>query len=219
MNTFNSTSNDVNRFQPLIDAFQTEGMVVLGPQDLPLTAEQRDRLINVTQAIDYVKVVGGDTGDKHSVWVGRFINDVDHPTWLHPLTSTLLDIVMAEPLKQLYCQMLRTERLCVRRCQANRLEEGDFIVYHVDKDTPPDYLATAIFQLSDQYTGGEFILEHPQLGQKIIELPFFSVLINRGDIPHWVTPVTSGQRHTVACFLSTNFGQTQKPRVDIQISQ
>ena len=201
-----------------VDGFQQQGMVVIPPDQL-LSDEQRRRLDNIVQQMDYVKVVGGDTGDKHSVWVGRFVNDVDKPQWLHSLTGEVLDILFSGPLKSLYCQLLSVEDLCVRRCQANRLEVGDFIGYHIDQDTTPDYEGTAIFQLSDGFEGGEFVLEHPEYGEQVVDLPRYSMLFNRGDIPHWVKPVRRGKRLSVACFLSTNFGQTQQARCDIKISQ
>jgi predicted 2-oxoglutarate/Fe(II)-dependent dioxygenase YbiX len=166
--------------------------------------------------MDYVKVVGGDTGDSHSVWVGRFVNDVEKPTLLHALASGLLDIVMNKEMHAFFGRLVGDYPLCVRRCQANRLFLKDFIGYHIDQDTTPDYLATAVFQFSDVFEGGEFVLYHPQSGELVIELPKYSVLVMRGDIPHEVMPVRNGVRQTLACFFSTNFGATRKPRSEIK---
>ncbi|WP_455201016.1 2OG-Fe(II) oxygenase, partial [Kaarinaea lacus] len=66
--------------------------------------------------------------------------------------------------------------------------------------------------------GGEFLLYHPEDGEKRVNLPKYSVLLNRGDIPHQVMPVQSGVRLTLACFFSTNFGATRKTRSEIKIA-
>ncbi|WP_455365351.1 2OG-Fe(II) oxygenase [Kaarinaea lacus] len=198
--------------------FRQQGYVVLQRDEIPLQPAQWNRLQSLLGQMDYAKVVGGDTGDAHSVWVGRFVNDVEKPVSLHTLTDSVLDIVMGDAMHAFFGQLVGNYPLCVRRCQANRLFGNDFIGYHVDRDTTPDYDATAVFQFSDAYEGGEFVLYHPEQGKQIITLPKYSVLLNRGDIPHEVLPVTGGVRLTLACFFSTNFGTTRKSRSDIKIA-
>jgi predicted 2-oxoglutarate/Fe(II)-dependent dioxygenase YbiX len=202
----------------LIEQFQEQGYVVLQRDEIPLSAPQWDQLQALLNRMDYAKVVGGDTGDAHSVWVGRFVNDVEKPQSLHALTDSVLNIVMNDAMHTFFSQFVGSYPLCVRRCQANRLLSEDFIGYHIDRDTTPDYYATAVFQLSEGYSGGEFVLYHPEQGEKIVPLPKYSVLLNRGDIPHEVMPVKSGVRLTLACFFSTNFGVTRKPRSAIKIA-
>jgi len=204
--------------QQLAALFRQQGYVVLQRDEIPLQPAQWDQLQSLLERMDYAKVVGGDSGDAHSVWVGRFINDVEKPELLHDLTAAVLDIVMSSALHTFFGQLIGSYPLCVRRCQANRLLTNDFIGYHVDRDTTPDYDATAVFQFSDVYEGGEFVLYHPELGRQIVSLPKYSVLLNRGDIPHEVMPVTGGVRLTLACFFSTNFGATRKPRSAIKIA-
>lgn len=199
--------------------FQKHGAVVIAPEEIPMSQAQWARLAAILADMDYEKVVGGDTGDAHSVWVGRFVNDVHEPEPLHRLTDEVLDILMNSEMHTFFAGITGDSPLCVRRCQANRLNEGDFIGYHVDQDTTPDYMATAIFQFSAPYQGGEFVVHHPETGDATVDFPRFSVLMNRGDIPHQVKPVESGERLTLACFFSTNFGPTQKPRSEIQVEQ
>jgi hypothetical protein len=199
--------------------FQRYGALVIAPEELPMSAAQWERLESILNNMDYEKVVGGDTGDAHSVWVGRFVNDVKKPESLHHMTADVLDVLMSDAMHAFFAGVTGESPLCVRRCQANRLLEGDFIGYHIDQDTTPDYNSTAIFQFSGQIEGGEFVVHHPQQGDNTINFPKFSVLINRGDIPHQVTPVTSGVRLTLACFFSTNFGPTQIPRSQIKVEE
>lgn len=165
------------------------------------------------QQLDFEKVVGGDTGDAHSVWVGRFINDENLPRQYSDSTPDLLDILMSPAMQAWYaeCTGMQTP-LCLRRCQANKMRSGDFIGYHIDRDTTPDYDATFIFHLSQDYQGGEFVVHHPQQGELHFRTQTHQVMLNRGDIPHEVLPVASGERLSLACFLSTNFGPSTKPR-------
>lgn len=201
----------------LAHEFQQDGAVLVSPDELPMSSTDWQHLESILSSIDYEKVVGGDTGDAHSVWVGRFVNDVEKPVALHPKTEEVLEILTNDTMHAFFAKIIGARRLCVRRCQANRLQEGDFIGYHVDQDTTPDYKATAIFQLSGDYQGGEFVVHHPGSGDRVVNFPRYSVLMNRGDIPHQVKSVKQGMRSTLACFFSTNFGPTQKPRSEIQV--
>ena len=202
----------------LAGQFQQHGAIVVQREEIPLLPEQWRTLELLLKKMDYAKVVGGDTGDAHSVWVGRYINDVEKPESLHTLSAQVLQIVMSSRMHRFFSDIAGAYPLCVRRCQANRLLQGDFIGYHIDQDTTPDYKATAVIQFSDSYQGGEFILHHPETGDEVMDLPKYSMLINRGEIPHQVKPVQQGERLTLACFFSTNFGPTRKPRSEIKIA-
>lgn len=208
----------LRNIKQLAEEFQQYGAIVVQREEIPLLPEQWQTLEMLLKRMDYAKVVGGDTGDAHSVWVGRFVNDINKPESLHALTSQVLQIVMSGSMHRFFSEIAGAYPLCVRRCQANRLLHGDFIGYHIDQDTTPDYKATAVIQFSDSYQGGEFVLHHPEWGEKVMEMPKYSMLINRGEIPHQVKPVQQGERLTLACFFSTNFGLTQKPRSEIQIA-
>ena len=94
---------------------------------MPLVDSDWDMLESLLAQMDYAKVVGGDTGDAHSVWVGRFVNDVEKPESLHSLSEPLLEIVMKEKMHTFFGQLIGAYPLCIRRCQANRLFNGDFI--------------------------------------------------------------------------------------------
>ena len=203
--------------EQLADDFKRHGAVVLQRDEIPLSQEQWHVLELLIRDIEYVKIVGGDTGDAHSVWVGRFVNDVDKPQLLHTASERILQLLLGDVMHRFFAGLIGAQPLCIRRCQANRLFEDDFIGYHIDQDTTPDYMATAVFQFSDGFEGGEFVLHHPEQGDVTLTLPKYSVLLNRGDIPHQVLPVKHGMRQSLACFFSTNFGSTNKPRSEFKI--
>ena len=214
---YSSKTSTVRNIDQLAETFRQDGAVLILPDELPMNPGDWQQLESILGAMDYEKVVGGDTGDAHSVWVGRFVNDVNTPVHLHAKTKVVLDILVNDRMHDFFAKIIGASPLCVRRCQANRLLKGDFIGYHIDQDTTPDYRATAIFQLSDEYQGGDFIVHHPDKGDFPMAFPRFSVLLNSGDIPHEVTSVQQGVRSTLACFFSTNFGPTQKPRTEIKV--
>jgi 2OG-Fe(II) oxygenase superfamily len=200
--------------------YENQGCTLIPEELVPLTGAQWQSLMRLCQAVNYEKVVGGDTGDAHSVWVGRFINDVNLPRQYSDCTPAMLEILMSPAMQRWYsdCTGL-SEPLCLRRCQANKMQPGDFIGYHIDRDTTPDYDATFIFHLSQDYQGGNFVAHHPQLGSISYTTHNHQVMLNRSDIPHEVLPVTQGTRLSLACFLSRNFGPSQKPRLQIQTEQ
>ena len=202
--------------QPL-DRFFQHGSALVAAADIPLDADAWQTLRALVEKVNYEKVVGGDTGDQHSVWVGRFINDVEQPQALSEHTQALLDIIMSDSMQNWYQQFMDcAEPLCLRRCQANKMLPGDFIGYHIDQDTTPDYDVTFIYQLDDQYQGGQFVVHHPAHGSESFHGPCNSIMVNRGDLPHEVKPVLSGCRRTLACFLSRNFGATRTRRQNIK---
>jgi len=108
--------------------------------------------------------------------------------------------------------------LCLRRCQANLLLPGDYIGLHKDQDSNPDYIATVVFHFGEDYQGGDFVTHHAQRGTRSYRPAGRCVLVNNCEIPHEVTPVTQGRRHTLACFLSTEFGASPHPREAFRLS-
>lgn len=201
----------------ILNQYQDQGGSLIAESDVPLNSQQWDEIEAICHRVDYEKVIGGDTGDAHSVWVGRFVNDVQLPKAYSEHTPDLMRIIMSPAMQQWYsdCTGLK-QPLCMRRCQVNKMQAGDFIGYHVDRDTTPDYDATFIFHLSQGYQGGEFVVHHPQLGQLRYVTRSRQVMLNSGDIGHEVLPVQTGTRITLACFLSTHFGPSQKPRQAIK---
>jgi len=201
----------------IFSTYHEQGCILIPPQQVPLSDQQWQTILRLCQNVKYEKVIGGDTGDAHSVWVGRFINDVNLPEHYSDNTPALLDILMSPEMQRWYSQCTGLEQpLCLRRCQVNKMNAGDFIGYHIDRDTTPDYDATFIFHLSQDYLGGEFVVHHPQQGKLSFRTREHQVMLNRGDIPHEVLPIASGTRLSLACFLSHNFGPSKKPRQQIK---
>ena len=87
-------------------------------------------------------------------------------------------------------------------------DEGDYIGEHKDQDSSPDYPATIVFHFSEDYSGGSFVTDEKQSYKPAAS----TALVNNCSVPHLVTEVESGERLTLACFLSPSFSANKKMR-------
>lgn len=178
------------------------------PEDIPLSQQEWRQLEELLAKSEYEHIVGGDADESHSVWVSRYFNDIENPESLNTFSKEIESLVMSAKMRAFYQQFTGTDKLCLRRCQANRLYVGDYIGEHKDQDSSPDYLATIVFHFSEDYTGGYFQTSDQQRYKPKVHM----ALVNSCSVPHQVTKVASGVRLTLACFLSTSFGPSKKPR-------
>ena len=194
-----------------------EATMVFEQQDVPLSVQEWQQLAELLAKSEYQHIVGGDANESHSVWVSRYHNDVESPEALNALSGDIEAIVMSSKMRDFYQRFTGTNELCLRRCQANRLHKGDYIGMHKDQDSSPDYLATIVFHFSDEYTGGYFQTGDMGGEQHSYKPQSHMALVNSCSIPHQVTEVESGERLTLACFLSTSFADNKKSRYAFQI--
>ena len=175
--------------------------------EVPLTEHEWRQLSDILGRSDYEHIIGGDAHESHSVWVSRYFNDVVSPKALSEQSEEVAAIVMSPKMRHFYKRFTGTDQLCLRRCQANRLLEGDYIGEHKDQDSSPDYFATVVFHFSPDYSGGYFQTGSDEHGgkSKRYKPKANAVLVNNCSVPHQVTPVEKGERLTLACFLSTSF--------------
>ena len=201
----------------LASQFVDQGTLLFNATEFPLTTQEWQEIETVLEDAEYEHIVGGDAGEGHSVWVCRFYNDVEKPVPLHPQSQKISDIVMSSKMKAFYKQIIGSDELCLRRCQANLLHEGDYIGVHVDQDSNPDYFATVVLHFDTEYRGGEFITRDQQRGDHSYSPNKRAALVNDCSIPHEVSMVESGSRKTLACFLSKNFSDSNNHRKDFRI--
>lgn len=192
--------------------FERQGTLQFDRQQVPLSDLEWQRLESLLHEVSYRHIVGGDAGEGHSVHVCRFYNDIEKPMALHQHAAEISDIVMNPRMRAFYSRFTGTDRLCLRRCQANLLCKGDFIGVHKDQDSNPDYLATVVFHFDQHYQGGDFVTHDSRQGSLRYKPAARTALVNNCSIPHEVRPVESGERRTLACFLSTEFGQSRHLR-------
>ncbi|PCI08673.1 MAG: hypothetical protein COB77_01865 [Gammaproteobacteria bacterium] len=175
---------------------------------IPLTRQNWQELLRLLVKSTYQHIITGDANENHSVWVSRYINDVASPLALNEFSKEIEAIVMSASMRAFYKQFIGTDKICLRRCQANRMCEGDYIGEHKDQDSSPDYIATIVFHFSNDYTGGYFLTSNTDVGyseEKRYKPGARMALVNNCSIAHQVTKVERGERLTLACFLSTSF--------------
>ncbi len=184
-------------------------------KEIPLSKQEWQQLADLLARSEYEHIIGGDASESHSVWVSRYFNDIESPEALNDLSRHVEAIVMSQKMRRFYQCFTGTDRLCLRRCQANRLQKDDYIGEHKDQDSSPDYLATIVFHFSDDYSGGRFQTSERQSYKPQAHM----ALVNNCSVPHQVTKVESGERLTLACFLSTSFAANKKPRSAFAIKE
>lgn len=194
------------------------GVLQFDATDVPLSNTQWMELETISQQVDYEHIIGGDAGEGHSVYVSRFINDVIAPVDLQPIATRIKDITMSDSMLRFYQRFIGSQNLCLRRCQVNLLKKDDYIGKHIDQHSNPDYFASVVFHLDSTYEGGDFISQPDTSNSKVLHPVAHSVVINAGHVWHEVKPVSSGERRTLACFLSTSFGESERPRLDFDVS-
>lgn len=216
-----STQSGVQQATKLKYDLNLTSTLLFDEKDIPLSREEWALLADLMARSQYQHVIGGDANESHSVWVSRYFNDVESPEALSPFSKAVENIVMSAKMRTFYEQFIGTDHLCLRRCQANRLCQGDYIGVHKDQDSSPDYIATIVFHFSDEYKGGDFrTSDQPKekAGQQKRYKPgAHAALVNNCSVPHQVTRVERGERLTLACFLSTSFAANKASPVDFKI--
>jgi len=196
-----------------------QATLLFAENEIPLDQQEWRVLSELLSNSEYEHIIGGDANENHSVWVSRYVNDVDTPEALNDLSKEVEAIVMSSKMRNFYQQFTGTNKLCLRRCQANRLHKGDYIGVHKDQDSSPDYFATIVFHFSNNYSGGYFQTEEGKHDAAHQYKPtIHTALVNNCSVPHQVTKVEQGERLTLACFLSPSFAANSKSPAAFKIS-
>ncbi|WFU31436.1 2OG-Fe(II) oxygenase [Bradyrhizobium brasilense] len=189
--------------ESLADRFRQTGYLAFGSHDCPFSPEERARIrhLVMNDPDRFVVVTTGDTDEAVSVRVHRLLVDGERPRATDAvLVDALLAIVAAPGKLALYETILASDPLVVRRMQAHELAEGEFIGRHRDSESSKRYLAAVIVQLNAAEAGGAFAIYPPD--RPALLLHDFTVLVTDAELEHEVTPVTAGQRCTLAFWLA-----------------
>lgn len=206
---------ETENLQTINDAFNIEtcGTLVFEEHELPLDEEEWQTLETLVNRSQFDHIVGGDANESHSVWVSRYFNDINEPIALNDIALEIEKIVMSKKMRRFYSRFTGTEKLCLRRCQANKMGHGDFIGMHKDQDSSPAYFATVVFHLDCDYQGGYF----QTCDDRSYRPARHTALVNNCSISHQVSTVSSGTRLTLACFLSRSFAPSTNERYSFKI--
>jgi hypothetical protein len=186
--------------------FMTDGSVLFGPTQTPLTREDWTRLDECSwpERVPHERILIGDANEQNHVLVARFMTDVDQPRLVNrDAAEVILGIIGSPRMMNFYRGLLNQERVTIRRCQVNLYGPGSFVGRHLDTDSNPDYLSPVVLQFRDDYEGGEYVV-HAETGVMRYNLGSNNMLVSRCDIPHEVTPVTRGSRKSLVFFLAAH---------------
>ena len=99
---------------------EQQATLLFEENEIPLNKKEWDALTELLSKSEYEHIIGGDANESHSVWVSRYINDVEIPEALNDFSESVEAIVMSSKMRSFYRQFTGTDNLCLRRCQANR---------------------------------------------------------------------------------------------------
>lgn len=208
---------DLQGAAAVLDALGETGIAYIREADGFFCREEWAEIEAIVQSplLPHERVVIGDAGERNDVRVGRFVTDVDRPERVNePLASRLLEILHSPAKARFYRQLLGTEVVTVRRAQVNTMSDGNYIGYHLDTDSNPDYGYSIVLQLGREYAGGEFVAYAGQRPIFAAAPEHRSALITRSDIPHEVKAVRAGQRISLVYFISASAADNRRPAIE-----
>lgn len=147
----------------------------------------------------------GDVGEQNFLSVGRFMEDIKGqlPVYRNdPWGKRVVEILSSGKSREFFNGIMGGE-CYIRRCQANKLEAGNFIGKHIDTYSNLEYRYSVVIQFGKDYDGGEFFVDY-EGKEALLKTGYADVLINRCEIPHGVRKVESGTRTSLVFFLSTS---------------
>ena len=100
--------------------------------------------------------------------------------------------------------------LYLRRVQFNQIDKGNFVGYHLDTDSNPDYIAACVVQLGSDYTGGKYRVHQKDGTHNDFTSGFGDLIISNCNYPHEVTKVESGNRKSLVFFVSNDPGKNKR---------
>ena len=179
----------------------------------PFSLEEFISLKNYCEKVEKEYVAIGDAGEKNNLLVGRFMTDIKKPLIVKNAYSLkLLKILNTKKFKQFVQKILNTKKkLFIRRAQFNQIEKGNFVGYHLDVDSNPEYLAACVIQLEANFSGGLYRVYKKKSKKYFDYAPTEgSLIISNCLYPHEVTKVNGGKRCSLVFFVSYNNGLNKR---------
>ena len=90
------------------------------------------------------------------------------------------------------------------------IDKGNFVGYHLDTDSNPDYIAACVVQLGSDYTGGKYRVHQKNGTHNDFTSDFGDLIISNCNYPHEVTKVESGNRKSLVFFVSNDPGKNKR---------
>ena len=178
----------------------------------PIKQEDFDHLLSYCENVDKEFIEIGDAGESNNLMVGRFMTDKEKPVIVNNNFSLkLLEILNKDVVIKLLKEILGLKKnIYYRRVQYNQINENNFVGYHLDTDSNPDYIAACVIQLGDDFDGGMYRVYQKDKSYRDFYPQKGSFIISNCNYPHEVTKVTKGQRKSLVFFISEHFGKNRR---------
>ncbi len=178
----------------------------------PINQEDFNHLLSYCEKVDKEFIEIGDAGETNNLMVGRFMTDKEKPIIVNNNFSLkLLEILNKDVVINLIKEILNLKnKIYYRRVQYNQINENNFVGYHLDTDSNPDYIAACVIQLGDDFDGGKYRVYQKDKSYRDFCPKKGSFIISNCNFPHEVTKVTKGQRKSLVFFISEHFGKNRR---------
>ncbi len=178
----------------------------------PIRDEDLSKLLNCCNDVEKEFIQIGDAGEKNNLLVGRFMTDVKKPEVVkNPYSEEVINILSQNKVFNLIKQIIGIKKDCyLRRVQFNQIDKNNFVGYHLDTDSNPDYIAACVLQLGDNYTGGKYRVYQKDGTHFDYRSGFGDLIISNCTYPHEVTKVESGNRKSLVFFISEHNGKNKR---------
>ena len=122
-------------------------MIPFNEEINPIDQEDFENLLNYCENVEKEFIEIGDAGESNNLMVGRFMTDKEKPEIVkNEFSLKLLKILKKDVVINLLSKILDTkDELFYRRVQFNQINENNFVGYHLDTDSNPDYLWHVLF--------------------------------------------------------------------------
>ena len=194
--------------------YSTKGTILVNKNDEinPISKEDLNELLSCCEKVDKEFVEIGDAGESNNLLVGRFMTDVKKPEIVkNPFSEKVLSILSKQKVFDFIKKISGSEgNLYLKRVQFNQIDKGNFVGYHLDTDSNPDYIAACVVQLGSDYTGGKYRVHQKNGTHNDFTSDFGDLIISNCNYPHEVTKVESGNRKSLVFFVSNDPGKNKR---------
>ena len=195
-------------------SYSNKGTILVSKNDKanPISKEDLNELLSCCNEVEKEFVEIGDAGESNNLLVGRFMTDVKKPEVVkNPFSEKVISILGKKKVFDFIKKISGSDgNLFLRRVQFNQIDEGNFVGYHLDTDSNPDYLAACVIQLGSDYTGGKYRVYQSDGTFNDFVSGFGDLIISNCNYAHEVTKVESGNRKSLVFFVSKEAGKNKR---------
>ena len=203
-----------NKYLPYKDSYSDKGTILVGKDDEsnPINKDELNELLTCCEKVNKEFIEIGDAGESNNLLVGRFMTDVKKPEVVqNPFSKKVIDILSKKKMFDFIKNVCgKDKNLFLRRVQFNQIDKGNFVGYHLDTDSNPDYIAACVIQLGSDYTGGKYRVYQSNGKFNDFISGFGDLIISNCNYPHEVTKVESGNRKSLVFFVSDQEGKNKR---------